>query len=264
MGGEVSTDSKSSNRIEISRFIQVLLHFYWFGGVPPGGSVGGCVCGIGWGHPPHTCACTRAHTCAHTCMHVKHDKHGCLHGDGHLQFPNMFILVFRARACMDICVHMSGNTPHAPRCPQPICPLPRATGTRREPESPKVYKSWTNQDNSILFEKSLPLTFLNSSRLTLITLDAPHSPAPPPWSQRSPNLKNAIKHERIEIIDPWALLHKTRSDVHVGGGGVSHPKWPKKVHVFRSYNSLDKTFPVFALNPTRACLDWQLSWFLTS
>ena len=154
MGGEFSTDSKSSNGIKISQFVQVLSRFYWFGGVPPWG-VGGW--GWGWmGAPPtHVCMCTHMH--AHTCMHVKHDKHGCLHGGGHLQFSNMFILVFRACACMHMHVHNSRDTPHAPDAPQPICPLPRAAGSRREPKSPRVYKSWTNWDNSILFEKSLPL-----------------------------------------------------------------------------------------------------------
>ena len=156
MGGEFSTDSKSLNGIKISWFVQVLSRFYWFGGVPPwwvAGWVGGG--GIGWGHPPRTCA--RARTCAHTCMHVKHDKHGCLHVGGHLQFSNMFIFAFRACACVHVHVHVFRDTPHAPRCPQPICLLPRAAGSRREPKSPKVYKSWTNRDNSILFEKSLSL-----------------------------------------------------------------------------------------------------------
>ena len=37
IGGGVSTDFKSSNRIKISRFIQVLLNFYWFRGHPGGG-----------------------------------------------------------------------------------------------------------------------------------------------------------------------------------------------------------------------------------
>ena len=108
--------------------------------------------GAGWvgrswvGAPPtHMCMCmhmhTHAHTCAHTCMHVKHDKHGCLHGGGHLQFPNMFILAFHACACMHMCVHMSRDTPMPPDVPQPICPLPRATWSHREPKSPKVYKS---------------------------------------------------------------------------------------------------------------------------
>ena len=153
MGGEVSTDFKSSNRIEISWFIQVLLRFYWFGGTPPGGGWVGV--GLG-GAPPHMCACARActRTCTHTCMHVKHDKHGCLHGGGHLQFPNMFILAFRACVCMHVHVHMSRDTS---LCAPTHLLLPRAAGRRREPESPKVYKYWTNQDNSILFEKSLPL-----------------------------------------------------------------------------------------------------------
>ena len=80
------------------------------------------------GGTPHTHAHmhTHARMCTHTCMHVKHDKHGCLHGGGHLQFPNMFILAFRARACMHVHVHMFRDTPHAP---QPICPLPRAAGS---------------------------------------------------------------------------------------------------------------------------------------
>ena len=153
MGGEFSTDSKSSNGIEISWFVQVLSCFNWFGRVPPLG-VGGWVGrgGVGWWHPPHMCACAR--TCTHTCMHVKHDKHGCLHGGGHLQFPNMFILAFCACACVHVHVHMSRDTPHAPRCPPTHLPPPQS---RREPKSPKVYKSWTNWDNSILFEKSLPL-----------------------------------------------------------------------------------------------------------
>ena len=116
------------------------------GGIPPGGWVGGWVgMGLGGGIP-HTCAHvhTHAHMCAHTCMHVKHDKHGCLHGGSHLQFPNMFILAFCACACMHVCVHVSRDTPMPPDAPQPICPLPRAAGSRREPKSPKVYKSWTN------------------------------------------------------------------------------------------------------------------------
>ena len=151
MGWGVSTDSKSSNGIEISWFVKVLLCFYWF-----------CVrwvgVQLGVGQPPctcaHTCTYTHTHMCAHTCIHVKHDKHGCLHGGGHLQFPNMFILVFHACACMHMHVHMSRDSRHAPRFLPTHLPPPQS---RREPESLTVYKSWTNQDNSILFEKSLPL-----------------------------------------------------------------------------------------------------------
>ena len=72
MGGEVSTDFKSSNRIEISRFVQVLLNFKWFRGSPPGG--GGL---LGWGWrvvrgcilPTCTCMCTRMHAHAHICVY---------------------------------------------------------------------------------------------------------------------------------------------------------------------------------------------------
>ena len=129
-GGSVSTNPSSKNThpwdgeltpqipnllngIEISWFVQVLLHSLLISPVlthyPPMG-VGG-EWGSKWveSHPVHTHAhggvhplgmhaCTRM--CTHTCMHVEHDKHGCLHGGGHLQFPNMFILAF---SCM--CVH---------------------------------------------------------------------------------------------------------------------------------------------------------------
>ena len=106
-----------------------------WGGTPLGGGwVGKWV--WGWvGAPP-----THVHACmyAHTCMHVKHDKHGCLHGGGHLQFPNMFILAFRVCACMHVHVYVSRDTPHVPRCPPTHLPPPQS---RREPKSPKVYKS---------------------------------------------------------------------------------------------------------------------------
>ena len=47
-----------------------------------------------------------------------------------------------------VCVHMSRDTPHAPRCLPPIYPFPELQG------------AWITEslpDNSILFEKSLPL-----------------------------------------------------------------------------------------------------------
>ena len=140
MGGEFSTDSKSLNGIEISWFVQVLSCFYWFGGGITlwglGGWVGGG--GVGWGHPPHMRTYARAHMCAHTCMHVKHDNHGCLHGGGHLQFPNMFILAFRACVCMHVHVHMSRDTPHALRCPPTHLPPHQS---RREPQRAQITKS---------------------------------------------------------------------------------------------------------------------------
>ena len=63
MGGEVSTDFKSSNGIEISWLVQVLLNFDWFRGSPPWGmgGVGGWGWGVVGGCPPHTCTRTRTH-----------------------------------------------------------------------------------------------------------------------------------------------------------------------------------------------------------
>ena len=109
-------------------------------GYPPGGWVGGWVWGWGWvGAPPthvhmHTCM----HARTHTCMHVEHDKHGCLHGGGHLQFPNMFILAFHACACMHVHVHVSRDTPHAPRCPPTHLPPPQSC---KEPQGAQITKS---------------------------------------------------------------------------------------------------------------------------
>ena len=82
MGGGVSTDFKSSNRIEISQLLQVLLNFYWFwgGGRWVDRGEGGYV----WGDVP----CMHVH--AH--MHM-HDKHGCLHVGGHLQFLYMYTCI---------------------------------------------------------------------------------------------------------------------------------------------------------------------------
>ena len=154
----ISTDFKSLNRIELSQFIQVLFNFYWLWGVPLRGWVVG---GWGWGWvgvtPTHMCTHMHMHacacTCAHTHKHVKHDKHRCLHGGGHLQFSNMLILAFHMCMWAHMCVHVWGHQ-HAPDAPTPICPVPQSC---KEPKSLTVNKSWPNWDNSILFENSLPL-----------------------------------------------------------------------------------------------------------
>ena len=106
-----------------------------------GGWVGGGGGGVGWGHPPRTCA--RAQ---HT--HVRVHTHACM-----LNMINMaasmvaaicnFLTCLssrfvRVRACMCMCL---GTPPMPTDAPQPTCPLPRAAGSRREPKSPKVYKS---------------------------------------------------------------------------------------------------------------------------
>ena len=149
MGGGFSTDFKSSNRIESSWLVHVLLNFDWFWGSPLGGwQVGGLVwgdCGCVEGAPctMHTHACMHMHTHTHTHMHVKHDKHRCLHVSGHLQFLYMYTCV-----CMHVHVHMCRDIPHAPRCPQipyhTPAPCPELQGAQ-------------NTNILILFEDSLSL-----------------------------------------------------------------------------------------------------------
>ena len=73
------------------------------------------------------------HMHTHTCIHVKHDKHGCLHSGSHLQFPNMFILVFHVCACMHMHVHMSRDTPN------PSVPFP-------EPQGAQITKTFTSPE----------------------------------------------------------------------------------------------------------------------
>ena len=80
IGGGVSTDFKSSNRIEISWLVQVLLKFYWFWGSPwrwGDGWMGW------WGCPTYMSTCT----CMHTCIHVygiMGNSQGFPHGGCHL------------------------------------------------------------------------------------------------------------------------------------------------------------------------------------
>ena len=147
MCGGVSTDFTSSKRIKLSWLVEVLLNFYWFQGSPRRlgwMDWGRCGCQCVGGTP-----CRHAYACMY--MHVKHDKHGYLHEGGHLQFLYMCMC---ACACMYVHVHMSVDTPHAPRCTPIICSLPKS---RREAKTPKFNKSWTNWDNLIPFEDSLPL-----------------------------------------------------------------------------------------------------------
>ena len=137
MDGEFFTDFKSSNEL---KYLDKLKCYRilsdsrgpppWGGGrwVDGGGGWHGCVWGVSCMH-----TCTHMHT--HTHMHVKHAKHGCLHVGGHLQFLYMYKCVcvhVCACACMCVCV---GTAPHAPRCPPPTCPLPRATGSPKHQNS---------------------------------------------------------------------------------------------------------------------------------
>ena len=164
MGGEFFTDFKSLNGIEISWLVQALLNFYWFWGSTPWGG-GGWVDGGGSGYecvgrcPMHTHMHTHTRTHIHAFKHAHHAKHGCLHVSGHLQFLYMYTCAYvrvHACTCMCMCRATPPMLPDAPDTPPPPIHLPPPQ-SRREPKTPKFNKSWTNQDNSILFEDSLPL-----------------------------------------------------------------------------------------------------------
>ena len=168
MGGEVSTDLKSSNEIEISWLVQVLLNFDWFWGSPWGWGVGGCGWGVVRGCLPHMCTCMHMHVHVyiignsqgfpkwgrpfawnyhvyHVCMCMRVRMHVCMH----------------MHACMCMCT-CGGISQPSPTPIHPAPPTPRATG------------SWKHQ-NSISLElieiiwfclKIFYLwTFLNSYRL---------------------------------------------------------------------------------------------------
>ena len=146
MGGGVSTDFKSSKRIEISRLVQVLLNFEWFWGSPLGG--GAWVDGGGgwWESAPHPCA--------HAHMYdIIGNSQGFPNGGGHLHEIIMFTTHACACMCMCACTCMCTCVGVPPNYPPP----PSKTKSRRKPKTPKFNNSWTNWDNSILFEDFLPL-----------------------------------------------------------------------------------------------------------
>ena len=102
------------------------------------GCVGGCLmhaCMHAHAHM-HACTCTCMHARMHMHVkHAKHAKHGCLHVGSHLQFLYMYKCAC-VRVCACACVCMCVETPpHAPRCPPPTCPLPRAAGSPKHQNS---------------------------------------------------------------------------------------------------------------------------------
>ena len=116
--------------------------------------------------------------------------------------------------CVCTCVCMCQGHPPCPQMPLTSpnhLPPPQS---HREPKTAKFNNSWTNRDNWILFEDSLPL---NISELIQATADHPRHPPPPAPSPRAE--KTQIGRitktlEWIEIIqfclkicDPWTLLH---------------------------------------------------------
>ena len=89
-------------------------------------------------------------------MHVKHDKHGCLHGGGHLQFLYMHILALQ----MCVCVHTCGGIWGA--LPDTLTPTATHSHNHKS-QGAKITKHATklehNQDNLISFEDLGPVHF---------------------------------------------------------------------------------------------------------
>ena len=145
MGGGVSTDFKSSNGIEISWLVQVLLNFYWFQGSPWWWQMGGWGWGGygGGGCPIYKCTFMHVHTC--TCM---------------LNMINMdasmsaAICNFYTCVCACACTCTFVGTSPCPQMPPTHLPPPQSL---REPKTPKFNRLWTNWYNSILFEDLGPL-----------------------------------------------------------------------------------------------------------
>ena len=140
MGGEVSTDFKSSNGNEISWLVQVLLTFDWFQG-PPGGW-GWVDVGVGWwvGAPP---TCAQAHACMH--VHVRTRTYDIIgNSQGYPQWGRPFAWNYHVyHACMwvHVCayvrvrVHVCGGTPQPPPPPYTHPPTPRAAGSPKHQNS---------------------------------------------------------------------------------------------------------------------------------
>ena len=135
------------------------IEFWMIPGVPPGGGGGWMVVGVVRGCTPPTCTCTCMHTCACTCTHVWH----------HREFPGISPMglaicmklpclpCMHVRACAYVHAHACAHVWGAPQTtPTPIHPPPTPKSCRKL-KTPKFNNSWTNRDNSILFEDSLPL-----------------------------------------------------------------------------------------------------------
>ena len=107
MGGGVFTNFKSSNGIEISQFVQVLL----LGGWVDGGRGG-------WGHPP--CMHTHMHTHVHM-YDITGNSQLSPYGGSHLHEIVMFMTNACACACMRMCMGVAPTHPH-PHPPTHLTP----------------------------------------------------------------------------------------------------------------------------------------------
>ena len=127
--------------------------------------------------------------------------------------------------CMCTCVGATPNHPHPHYPPTQIAPPSSTYG----PPTPRAAGSWKHQ-NWITLELIRIIRFC------------------------------------LKILYFWTFLNSYRLDLMCRWGGVSYSKL--HFYVFDAKKcSCDppiKNFPVFVLDPTRPCLDWQLRAILTS
>ena len=140
---------------------------------------------MGWGvvrgYPLHMCTCMCMHTCAYD---IIGNSQGFPHGGCHLQMTLSCLTCICACVCAH--VHMWEAPPNHPH-PHPTTPHPQSC---MEPKTPKFNKSWTNRDNSILFEDSLPLNTPELIQTIVVHPRYPPPTCPTPQSQGNPNRKN--------------------------------------------------------------------------
>ena len=131
------------------------IEFWMIPGVPPPGGWGGGWMGVGVSERVHP---THVHTHVHTRTYDIIGNSRVFPQWGRPFAWNYHVyhtcVCVRAHVCVRVHVHMCRGHPPTTSQPHPPTPHPKS---RREPKTPKFNKSWTNRDNSILFEDSLPL-----------------------------------------------------------------------------------------------------------
>ena len=168
--------SNLSNGIEISWSSWSVIEFYVKSGGPysPGGLQMG-----GWGWSWLWVWSRVNHSSKHAAVHTHARMDACtcmlnmLYIDASMSAAicNFYTCII-VRVCMCMCACMRVCVEGHPPCPPTHLPPPQS---HREPKTPKFNKSWTNQDNSILFEDSIPL---NIPELIQTIADHPRHPPP--------------------------------------------------------------------------------------
>ena len=265
IGGGVSTDFKSSNRIKISRLVQILLHFYWFGAPPPplggGGGWSWYLRGYGWCgdllDDVEMMGTTRERRgddrddvgTTGTTWGGDHGDNRGDHGD-HSHGDHMGTFWELWGQCGD-----DGDDTGTTWGRRGDHGDNMGWRPRRQQRRPRRPQPWGPHGD-----------LLGAMGMTGTT-----------WGWRGQRgdhadneiTKNAITFERIEIIefrlkiwDPWTLSHTCRVQLMCRWGGVlSQIAFLSKKC---SGDSRKQNFPVFALDPIRPYLDWALRGFLTS